>query len=132
MRTCQLLAIVFASSLAFVPACGGGDDDGSDGDPAGEAPVISEVTWTFAEGCAANEASEVVIAITATDAETAAADLEFSGSVTGCTGSIDANPATLTCPNAATYNGTVTVTDMDGDSDMQGVTIMPCTDGSAP
>ena len=133
MRTCQLVVLALVSSLAF--ACGGGDDDGGDADGGGgdgESPVISEVTWTFAQPCTANETSDVVIEITVEDADTDAGDLTFSGSLTGCTGMINANPATISCPNAATYNGTVTATDPEGNFDMQSITVVPCTDGSVP
>jgi hypothetical protein len=133
VRTCQLLVILVASSFAL--ACGGDDDGGpvvDAGDEAGEPPVISQVTWTFEDPCTPNEASGVVVEVTVTDADTPADDLTFAGSAGGCTGSVTTNPATITCPNVATYSGMITVTDPESNADSQAIALMPCTDDSAP
>ena len=142
MKIISTLAL--AALLAFPVACGG-DDDGDDGQPQvdaspdqpdsgqnGIAPIIEQVTWTHDPACVAGDQFDVVVEITATDADTDAADLTYSGTVSGCTGSITSNPATIVCPNFAPYNGTVMVTDPQGNSDAQAITIGVCEDGSAP
>lgn len=156
LRGLALLAL--ATTL---PACGGGDDDGpaadasvspdatrdsggSNPDAARDSgstlidatvtapPVISRVTWTPAAGCVAGTSSNFTIAITVTDADTAAGSLIYSGSAAGCSGSVTTNPGTLNCPNLAPYTGSVTVRDPQGNMDTQGIIISPCTAGAAP
>jgi hypothetical protein len=69
--------------------------------------------------------------VTATDADTGAGELVYSGSVNSC-GTITGSSTTLSCPNIMPYSGTITVTDPDANSDSQAVSFEPCTDGSAP
>jgi hypothetical protein len=60
--------------------------------------------------------SNVVITVIAEDSETAAEDLIYTGSVSGCDGPINAAVSTISCPNVAAYAGTVTVADPDGNT----------------
>jgi len=108
---------------------GGGDTDGGGG--GGESPVISRVEWDSGGGCSAGTRGDVAITVTATDADTPAGDLTFSGSVGGCTGTIDAATTTLSCPHAAPYSGSVTVTDPEANSDTANFSFGPCDVGGA-
>lgn len=155
---CGLTLLALVTTLS---ACGGDDDDGPAADASVSAdatrdsgssspdaardsgsstvdaavtaaPVISRVTWTPAAGCVAGTSSNFTIAITVTDADTAAGSLTYSGSVAGCGGSVTSNPGTLNCPNLAPYTGSVTVRDPQGNMDSQGIIISPCTAGAAP
>jgi len=140
MTTSRLFVSLFCLALVSgVSAACGGDDDGGGDQPTvdasgggGAAPAISEIAWTFSLPCTINQTSEVEVAVTVTDSDNTEGQLTFAGSVAGCGGQVTTNPATLTCPNAAPYSGTITVTDPDDNSDSLGVTINPCTDGSAP
>jgi hypothetical protein len=115
--------------VAAAAACGG-DDDGSSG--GGEAPEISMIAWTQATGCVGGTASAVTVVVTATDADTEAANLTYSGSVTSCTGMITAATSMVTCPQLSTYMGTIRVADPEGNMDSLQISIMPCANGSAP
>lgn len=140
------MRMVILTGSMLAAACGddqappdsGGPPDGAPIDSVsfdsvpGESPVISQVSWTTPAACEMFTASGYTFTIDVTDADTVAGDLTYSGSVAGCTGVINANPATITCPNAAPYGGGVTVTDPEGHSDAQTFSIMPCIDGSAP
>lgn len=140
MRQVVMLGSLLVGVALFSFACGGDDDGGDGGDQAqidgggatGEAPDISQVAWVYDTPCTLNQPSDVVVTVTVTDADTAAGDLTFSGSVAGCNPAVSSNPATLTCPNAAPYDGTITVTDPESNSDSQAITINPCADGQAP
>ena len=120
--------------VGLVLAVGCGDDDGggSDGGGGGMPPTITMVTWMPEGGCTAGTASDFTVTTTATDPDTAAAMLTFSGMISGCSGSVNAATATITCPNAAPYPGTVRVADPEGNFDTQAVTIDICMAGSAP
>jgi hypothetical protein len=114
-------------------------DDGGPADAAADAavdsgsanlaPVINEVTWTAADNCINGTASNFTITLDVTDESPGT--LVYSDSIPGC-GAIDSNPDSVSCPNAAPYSGSVTVTDEGGLSDSQAIVISPCQDGSAP
>jgi hypothetical protein len=72
------------------------------------------VAWEATADCASGQQSDVVVTVTATDPDTDAGDLIYSGSVSGCIGGIDAAVSTISCPNVAPYPGTVMVSDPDG------------------
>lgn len=95
----------------------------------GEAPVITRVAWTTPASCTAGTTSMYTVTITATDADTAAGMLTYSGSVGGCPGTITAASSMISCPNLAPYDGTVTVRDPEGNMDSVMIRIAPCTDG---
>ena len=109
------------------PGDAGPEDAGSTSEP----PTITMVAWTAVSGCAAGTASDVTITVTVTDPDTAAGSLTFSGSATGCTGTISAATSTVNCPNLAPYPSTVTVMDPDGNSDTESFTFGICETGSA-
>lgn len=140
VKSRSLFVFVCAMSLAAFAGCGDdGDDTGDDGTPdagggggGGTSPDLTEVSWAHAQPCTQGTAGEVTVTMTVVDDDTPQADLTFSGTIPGCSGEVDANPATLTCPNAAPYTGTVNVTDPEGNRDFQEITIEVCVDGSAP
>jgi hypothetical protein len=135
MTTRNFIKTVLFGSFLALGACGdddGGDAPGIDAGMSGMPPVISQVAWTTPAGCTAGTASVFTVVTTVTDADTAAAMLTFSGTVAGCTGTINAASADINCPNAAPYGGNVTVTDPEGNSDTQAISIGVCTDGMAP
>ena len=72
--------------------------------------------------------------MTATDADSGAAELIYDGSVAGCNGQIDDVTSTIAGPNAAPYAGTVVVEDGDGNvSSTVNFTIAVCaTDSVTP
>ena len=118
-----IVALVLGGALAAV---GCGDEGGSGGGSGGSAgsggsggadgstPTITMVAWEAAAGCAQGQRSDVVVTITASDSDTDAGDLIYSGSVGGCEGPINAAVSTISCPNVAPYPGTVMVSDPDG------------------
>ncbi|HLU69125.1 MAG TPA: hypothetical protein VKZ63_22740, partial [Kofleriaceae bacterium] len=112
--------LVSLLSLALVAACGADDDGGDTGDGTVDSgggvasPDLTGVTWTFAVGCTPNQPSDVTITMTVEDADTAEDALSYSGMVTGCTGQVTSNPATISCPNIQPYSGTITVMDPEG------------------
>lgn len=109
---------------------GGGTDAGMDsGSTPTEPPVITRVAWMTSRPCAAGSSSTFTITIDVTDADTPAGSLTYMGSVGGCAGMLNANPATISCPNLAPYMGNVTVRDPEGNSDAQSFTFGPCSDG---
>lgn len=79
----------------------------------GAAPVIRAVVITHAQPCARGVASAVTVEIVATDAESAAGNLTYSGTSGSC-GAITGRVSNLTCPQVAPYGYTVTVSDPDG------------------
>ncbi len=119
-----LASICFASFLLL--GCGGHEEDGHD------APSITAVTWAHAPGCVAGVASDVTVTITAVDPNTPLQNLTYSGSVTGCTGSITGAVSTINCPQVMAYPGTVTVADEEAHNDMMAISIDVCIDGQAP
>jgi len=115
-----ITAMVLGGALALF----GCDSDGGGG--AG-GPVITMVAWAPVEPCTGGVGSDYTITVTATDADSDAADLLYDGSVAGCTGQIDDVISTITCPNAAPYAGTVVVEDGDGNvSNTVNFTIAVC------
>jgi len=102
-----------SSSMGTGGNAGSGGTGGSGGNGAA-APFITSVSWEAAAGCAQGQRSNVVVTVTATDADTNVANLIYSGSVSGCNGPIDGAVSTISCPNVATYPGTVMVSDPDG------------------
>ncbi len=141
LGTATLLALACDDSTTTEPivtADGGLDAvSGNDG-ASGGSPQIRKISWTHAVNCSPGVRSNVALAIDAIDSDTAAASLTFSGQVTGCTSEsmtpadIDMAMETLSCPEAAPYQGTVTVTDAEGHSATRTFTIRVCTDGSVP
>jgi hypothetical protein len=90
--------------------------EGGSGGMGGEAPVITMVAWAPVGSCSMGTAGDYTVTVTATDADSDPMDLVYEGSVGGCTGAIDAATSTITCPNAAPYNGSVVVEDGDGNA----------------
>ncbi len=127
------LGFVVAVSLGALAGCGGDDDDngGPDGG-GGPTPQITRVSWTPGSGCRTAVAGPYTINVMVTDGDTNADQLTFSGSVASCTGAINAATATINCPNAAAYQGSVTVTDPQNNTDTQTFSISPCAAGMAP
>jgi hypothetical protein len=107
------MALVLGGALALV-GCGDSGSAGSGGSGAGSTPTITMVAWAAAAGCVTSQPSDVVVTITAIDADTDAGDLIYSGSVGGCEGPINAAVSTISCPNVRPYPGTVMVSDPDG------------------
>lgn len=107
------------------------DEDAGGGTPM--APMITSIEWEAEAGCTAGVASDVTITVTVVDPDTAAGDLVFTGSVSGCpvgsSSTIDGAVTTVTCPNADDYVSTVTVTDDDGLADTQPFTFGICESG---
>lgn len=144
MRSLKLFVLSGILALSMV-ACGGDDDDGGGADSAatidgavggadggaGAAPEITAVAWTHADPCTQNSPSDVDVAITVTDTDSAAGTLTVAGNVSSC-GAIDALEDTITCPQAAPYAGTVTVSDPEGNEDTVTFTIAVCVDGTVP
>ena len=106
-----IMALVLAGAFTLV---GCGDEGSSGGSGDGVMPTITMVAWAAAANCTNSEQSDVVVTVTATDPDTAAGDLIYSGSVGGCTGGIVAAVSTISCPNVSPYPGTVMVSDPDG------------------
>jgi len=75
--------------------------------------VITMVAWAPDGACTPGTASDFTVTVTATDADSNPIDFVYAGSVTGCSGSLDAMRSTINCPNAAPYGGSVVVTDGD-------------------
>jgi hypothetical protein len=107
-----------------------GTDAGTDsGTAPTEPPVITRIAWMTSRPCSAGSSSTFTITLDVTDADTAAGMLTYMGSVGGCTGMLNANPAMITCPNLAPYMGNVTVRDPEGNMDMEAFMFGPCSDG---
>ena len=133
------LACVVAISLLGLAGCGDDTDGGGTADAGGggdgggaKAPVISKVAWTTPSSCSGGVASVYTIVTTATDGDTATDQLTYQGTVASCTGTINKMTSTVTCPNAASYQGSVTVKDPQGNMDVQTFLISPCANGMAP
>ncbi len=135
------ILISFVAGLAAY-GCGGGSDTntgpGNNNPPPPPtpaqtaAPVITSVAWVQEAGCVAGTAGPVTITTTATDTDTPVANLSFTGTVTSCTPAISMATATVTCPQTGLYQGSVTVTDPESNSDAQSFSFGPCEEGSAP
>jgi len=115
-------------------ASGAGGSGGAGGMNTGEAPVITMVAWAPVDACTPATRSSYTVTVTATDADSGAAELIYDGSVTGCNGQIDDVTSTISCPNAASYGGMVVVEDGDGHvSNTVNFTIAVCaTDSVSP
>lgn len=111
------------------PDAAPGDPDADTPDPV--APVINSISWATSTPCTAGSTSTYTITFDVTDPDTAPAGHTFSGSIGGCSGTVTSNPDTITCPNAAPYAGTLSVSDGTG-MDSQAITIGVCSSGSAP
>jgi hypothetical protein len=68
------------------------------------------VAWEATPDCTRNTGSDFIVTVTATGS----GSLIYSGSVSGCTGAIDAAVSTINCPNFAPYPGTVMVANAAG------------------
>ena len=139
--------IVLVAALLVGSACG--DDDGAtdggsrtdagaplDSGPGtdsggGASPVISRVEWEPQAGCSIGSDSDFMITVTVEDADTAAANLTFSGNVPNCPGMLDGPTSTINCPNLAPYRGMVTVEDPEMNSDTASFMFGPCESGGA-
>lgn len=107
-------------------SCGGNGGDGGAGGNGGEFALI--VRWEPVEPCEPGVESDYTINVEAVNAE---GDVEVDGSVTGCSGTIDSEgDNTITCPNAATYAGTVEAED-DTSEDTVDFALPVCGSGSS-
>ncbi|MCA9530640.1 MAG: hypothetical protein KC543_10930 [Myxococcales bacterium] len=73
--------------------------------------------------------SDMMVTVTATDADTAAAMLSYSGNVSSCA-SLTGAVTTVRCPQRAQYTGRATVRDPDGNEDSVTFSFGPCQTGS--
>lgn len=80
--------------------------------PGGEAPVITAITWAPDGPCSLGTFGSYTVTITAMDPE--GDPLTYDGSVLGCTGALEAETSTVSCPNAAPYGGVAVVEDNRG------------------
>ena len=135
-----LFALAWTALIAL-SACG--DDDTGSGDAgtgtdsgvttdAGSdpSPTITRVAWEPEAGCTSGSLSDFTITVTVVDGDHMSSELTFSGNVIGCTGTISGASSVLSCPNAAPYPGTVTVTDPDDNSDRATFMFGACETGS--
>ena len=132
------LGILGCDSSSSGSAGSGGDDGsagsgGSVGSGGGEAPVITSVTSTPVGPCVDLTPSNYTITIDATDAETPADQLIYSGGVPdGCSGEIDAIESTINCVNGGDYAGAIAmVGDPQGNMDTLSFTITRCRENVA-
>jgi hypothetical protein len=95
----------------------------------GASPVISKVSWVHAAGCSASVPHQVTVTVDATDSDTPAGNLTYSGGWPSCTGAITGPTSTITCPEAFPYSGSVSVKDPENHSTSKGGQIMPCVNG---
>ena len=129
--------IVIAGATLSVAACSDDDDaypvapSSGGGGGIGQAPVITNVSWTHDPGCVPGVSTPVTIQVVATDPDTDSAQLSYSGSVTSC-GAIHSASTRITCPEIAAYAGVATVTDPEGNSDTVMFSFGPCQDGQTP
>ncbi len=123
-RSIRFVSPLFACLIALATGCGDDDtgggttvdsgttatggDSGSGGGTGDETLSISRVAWDSGSGCSNGTSSDVTITVTLAGGGTTSPTV--SGTVTGCTGSLNALETTVNCPHVATYNGTVTVT----------------------
>ena len=116
MRFAMALFLGGALALSGCDSDSGSGSAGSGGSAGGDgaAPTVTMVAWEASADCAGGQRSDVVVTVTASDPDTDAGDLIYSGSVGGCDGPINAAVSTISCPNVAPYPGTVMVSDPDG------------------
>lgn len=105
----------------------GGNSSGS-GDP----PMITSVQWSQVPNCQGGVRSDVTITVTVTDSDTNPGELVFTGSVSGCTSTINASQVVVSCPQIALYNGSVTVKDPENNSDSMNFSFGVCENGQTP
>ena len=105
-----IVALVLGGTLA-VAGCGSdsGGAAGSGGSGA-DGPTITMIAWETTADCSMGVSSDFIVTVTATGS----GSLIYSGSVSGCTGAIDAAVSTINCPNFAPYPGTVRVANAAG------------------
>ncbi len=116
-----IAVLILGGALALVGCdsdggSGGSAGSGGSGGGEGSAPTITAVAWEAAADCTSGVGSNYIVTVTASDPDTDAGDLIYSGSVSGCIGPIDAAVSTVSCPNVAPYPGTVMVSDPDGNN----------------
>ena len=104
-----IVAVVLGGALAL-SSCGSDDGSGSGGNGGGDGPTITMVAWEATPDCTMGVSSDFIVSVTATGS----GSLIYSGSVSGCTGAIDAAVSTINCPNFAPYPGTVRVANAAG------------------
>jgi hypothetical protein len=109
---------------------GGSDSTGTPGDDGGE-PGPPEIVG-IEPACAMGTGSDVTFVAEVTDPDNAASELTFELTAIGCTTNSAGETSVLFCPNAATYNAELVVTDPDGNEDNLEFMFMPCVDGTAP
>ena len=112
---------------------GVGGTGGFAGAGGGEPPRITLVSYepVDLEGCVQGNPSQYIVEVRVTDPDSDEAELSYVGSVTGCTGLIDAMISTITCPNIAPYTGAVIVLDAAGNlSEPVEFTIRVCVSGA--
>ena len=125
---------VILGAALIASGCGDGDSNGGSGGSAGmagggggpggsagsgglggvEAPVITMVAWAPDGSCSRGTPGDYTVTITATDADSDPSSLQYDGSVLGCSGQLDAETSTVSCPNAAPYGGMAVVEDDGG------------------
>jgi hypothetical protein len=110
---------------------GTGGEGGTGGMNGTERPQITMVAWAPVGSCNPGVQSDYTVTVTATDPDSLPGDLVYDGSVSGCTGQIDAATSTIRCPNAAPYSGSAVVEDGDGNVSVPvNFTIGVCETGS--
>jgi hypothetical protein len=134
MRSVMALCLGGALALSACDSDGGsagsGGSGGAGGMMGGEAPVITSVTSTPVPPCSNGVQSDYTITIAATDVDTPADQLIYSGGVPGgCFGDIDARVSTISCVNGGDYPGAIAmVEDPQGNTDSLTFTITRCTE----
>ncbi len=107
-------------------------DSGPTVDAAPGTPIITRVAWSPLAGCFSGFPAGYTVTTTVVDSDTAAIDLDISGTVDGCS-TISSASANISCStNSGPMNGTVSVSDPEAHTWSQNFTITPCTSGSAP
>ncbi|MCC6999001.1 MAG: VWA domain-containing protein [Deltaproteobacteria bacterium] len=128
--------LVAGQTISFSNGCGGlVEAPVADGgvDAATAAPVITRVSWSPSASCTPIFTNEYVVSTTVIDIDTALANLSYSGSVAGCTGSINSASSTVNCGSSPGGNGSVLVTDPQGNSALKSFTLPPdCVAGMTP
>ena len=141
MRFAMALVLGGALALSGCDSDGGSGSAGSGGTAGAggeggaggaQAPRITMVAWATDTPCPNpdpnTDATDYTVTVTAED--DTPGELTYAGSVTGCTGAINAAVSTINCPNAAPYGGGVTVTDPQGNDDAVTFNIGVCSDDS--
>jgi hypothetical protein len=111
---------------------GGTTGTGGSSGGSGEAPVITRVEWNWTDdNCMVGVSRAVVVTVFATDDDTDALSLTYSGEVSDCTPDIDTDLTVLDCTtdHIGLRVGTVTVTDPEQNLDTVGFMFDPCESG---